>query len=61
MSDPRTGGSPIYAAVGFMGQYIFVIPEHDMVVTVTAGARTSADMNRPVEFLYSDLLPAVRE
>ncbi len=59
--DPRTGGRPIYAAVGFMGQYIFVIPEHDMVVTVTAGAVTSADMNRPIEFLYSDLLPAVRE
>lgn len=58
--DPRTGGEPIYAAVGFMGQYIFVIRQHDMVVTVTAGARTGSDMNRPVDFLYSDLLPAVR-
>lgn len=58
--DPRTGGEYIYAAVGFMGQYVFVIPEHDMVVVVTAGARTSADMNRPVGFLYDEILPAVR-
>ncbi|MGD8494861.1 MAG: serine hydrolase [Gemmatimonadales bacterium] len=58
--DPGAGGPPIYAAVGFMGQYIFLIPEHDMVVTVTAAATTGADMNRPVNFLYSDILPAVR-
>lgn len=58
--DPRTGGAPIYAAVGLFGQYIFVVPEHQMVVTVTADARSGADMNRPIEFLYSDLLPAVQ-
>jgi CubicO group peptidase (beta-lactamase class C family) len=59
--DPRTGGDYIYAAAGFMGQFIFVIPEHQMVVTVTAGARTRTDMQRPIEFLYSDILPAVRD
>jgi CubicO group peptidase (beta-lactamase class C family) len=59
--DPRTGGASIYAAVGFMGQYIFVIPEHEMVVAVTAAALNGADMNRPVEFLYSDLLPGVMD
>jgi CubicO group peptidase (beta-lactamase class C family) len=58
--DSRTDGDYIYAAVGFMGQYIFVIPEHGMVVTVTARAH-GADMNRPVEFLYNDILPAVRD
>lgn len=57
--DPATGGSPIYAAVGLYGQYIFVIPRHAMVVTVTAGAQTSADMNRPIDFLYDEILPAV--
>lgn len=57
--DPATGGSPIYAAVGLYGQYIFVIPQHAMVVTVTAGAQTSADMNRPIDFLYDEILPAV--
>jgi CubicO group peptidase (beta-lactamase class C family) len=56
--DPAGAGQPIYAAVGFMGQYIFVIPEHDMVVTVTAAATSSFDMNRPVDFLYTDVLPA---
>lgn len=58
--DPHGSGDPIYAAVGFMGQYIFVIPEHEMVVTVTAAASSGYDMNRPVDFLYSDILPAVR-
>lgn len=58
--DPGgTGEQDIYAAKGFMGQYIFVVPEHDMVVVVTAGAR-GADQDRPVDFLYSHILPAVR-
>jgi CubicO group peptidase (beta-lactamase class C family) len=59
--DPRTGGEFIDAAVGFMGQYIFVIRQHDMVVAVTAGARSGSDMNRPVDFLYTDILPAVHD
>jgi hypothetical protein len=28
-------GQHIYAAMGFRAQYIFVVPEHDMVVVVT--------------------------
>jgi CubicO group peptidase (beta-lactamase class C family) len=59
--DPDGSGKVnIFAAKGFMGQYIFVIPEHDMVVVVTGGARSGSDMRRPVDFLYSHILPSVQ-
>lgn len=60
--EPDPGGSSgeeIWAAQGFRGQYIFVVPEHDMVVVVTGGTRSYADELRPVGFLYSHILPAV--
>ncbi len=59
-SDPNGNGKqPIYAAKGFMGQYIFIIPEHDMIVVVTGGARNGSDMRAPVNFLYADILPSI--
>lgn len=58
--DPDGAGrEDIWAAKGFMGQYVFVVPEHDMVVAVTAGARGLGQV-RPVDFLYSHVLPSVR-
>ncbi|MFC1725950.1 serine hydrolase domain-containing protein [candidate division KSB1 bacterium] len=60
--DPEGGGQKnIYAAKGFMGQYIFVIPEYDMVVVVTGGAKNGRDMRRPVAFLYSHILPSIKK
>jgi CubicO group peptidase (beta-lactamase class C family) len=56
--DPAGAGMDVYAACGFLGQYIFLVPEHDMVVVVTAGAR-GADQGAPCEFLYTDILPSV--
>jgi CubicO group peptidase (beta-lactamase class C family) len=59
--DPAGSGDlDIYAAMGFRAQYIFVIPEHDMVVVVTGGTTNSRDQRRPVEFLYTHILPAVK-
>jgi CubicO group peptidase (beta-lactamase class C family) len=49
----------IFAACGHRAQYIFVVPEHKMVVVVTGGTRDEADEIRPVKFLYTHLLPAV--
>ena len=46
--------------MGFRAQYIFVIPEHDMVVVVTGGTRSGADQLKPVEFRYRHSLPAVQ-
>jgi CubicO group peptidase (beta-lactamase class C family) len=59
-AEKGEGHPDIYAACGFRAQYIFVVPEHDMVVVVTGGTRNSADQGKPVEFLYSHILPAVR-
>jgi CubicO group peptidase (beta-lactamase class C family) len=51
----------ILAACGFRAQYIFVVPEHEMVVVVTGGTHNGADQGKPVEFLYSHILPAVEK
>jgi CubicO group peptidase (beta-lactamase class C family) len=56
--DPAGDGTPIYAAMGYRGQYIFIIPEHDMVVVVTSWMPVNIS-SEPVNFLYSDILPAV--
>ena len=58
--DDAEEHKPVYAASGFMGQYIFCAPEFDLVCVVTAGARGS-DQNRPIDFLYSHVLPSVKE
>jgi CubicO group peptidase (beta-lactamase class C family) len=58
--DPASNRkTEIFAARGFRAQYIFVVPEHDMVVVVTGGAQTGRHMIKPVEFLHSHILPAV--
>jgi len=58
--DPQGNGKErIYAACGFRAQYIFVVPEHKMVVVVTGGTLNQSDMYKPTEFLYSHILPAV--
>lgn len=49
-----------YAAQGFMGQYIFVLPKLDMVVIFTGGSRAWSGEKRPVELLYERILPAVQ-
>jgi CubicO group peptidase (beta-lactamase class C family) len=59
--DPRGNGrQDIYAAIGRFAQYIFIIPEHDMVVVVNGFTQPGADQNKPVQFLYDCILPAVR-
>ncbi len=50
-----------FAAYGYMGQFIFVIPEHDMVVVVTGGAQRWPDEIRPFDFLYRFILKAVEQ
>jgi CubicO group peptidase (beta-lactamase class C family) len=59
LPDPHSGHEPMRAARGALGQHIFVVPAHQLVVVVTAGARNGADMNRPTEFLYTDILTAM--
>ena len=59
--DPDGPGKElIYAAMGFRAQYIFVVPEHDMVVVVTGGTSSRTDQRKPIGFLYSHILPALK-
>ena len=52
-----SGGT--YAAIGRWGQYIFIIPEQDLVVTVFSLPRTGADQDKPIEMLYDHIIAAV--
>ncbi len=57
--DPAGDGlATIYAALGFRGQHIFVVPEHDIVVVTTAGI-SGRRMHEPISLLYSHILPAL--
>jgi CubicO group peptidase (beta-lactamase class C family) len=59
--DPKGDGRhDIVAAMGARGQYIFILPEHDMVVVVFGDTQTGADKNKPIGFLYDSILPAIR-
>ena len=60
--DPGSAGQrDIYAAAGWKGQYIFIVPEHEMVVVVTAGCRNWSEEQAIVDFLYKSILHSVRE
>jgi CubicO group peptidase (beta-lactamase class C family) len=48
----------IYTAAGAQGQWIFVIPKFDMVVVSTGN---TPYFDQAVNFLYSDILPAVNQ
>jgi len=54
----RGAQADVYTAAGARDQWIFVIPRYDMVVVVTGN--TVSTFAQPVDFLYSDILNAVR-
>lgn len=59
--DPDGNGNDhIYAAMGFRAQYIFIIPEHDMVVVINGDTRSGIDQRKPIEFLYTHILKSVQ-
>ncbi|HSR50325.1 MAG TPA: serine hydrolase [Acidobacteriota bacterium] len=59
LRPPEEGGQTIWAAMGYKGQHIFLIPDYDMIVVTSAGNLTST-MHAPVDLLYSQILPTVR-
>lgn len=57
--DPAgSGGQEIFAASGFGGQYIIVVPELEMVVVFT-GWLDPAVSQFPIALFYNEILPAV--
>jgi CubicO group peptidase (beta-lactamase class C family) len=60
--DPAgSGGYNVYAAKGHGGQFIFIIPEHDMVVVTTSESHHNAGFQKPIDFLYSEILPGLHD
>ena len=47
-------------ARGRLGQYIFVVPEYDMVVVFLGNAQTGEESARPIQVFYDRILDAVR-
>ncbi len=59
-ADPSSSTKQdIYSARGHGGQFIFIIPEYDMLVVTTSDAQTNAGLQKPIDILYSHILPAV--
>lgn len=50
----------IYTALGLWGQFVFVIPDYDMVVSVNSDAR-GVNESHPISFLYSNIIPSVKD
>lgn len=53
----RFGG---YAAMGFGGQYVYVVPESELVVVFTGGLYPVEDLFYPSELMEKYILPAVK-
>ena len=61
-SDPAGSGEhDIFSARGHGGQFIFIIPEHNMVVVTTSESNHNTGLQKPIDFLYSDILPALHD
>jgi len=61
-SDTEGSGKyDIYSARGHGGQFIFIIPEHRMVVVTTSASNHNTGFQKPIDFLYSDILPALHD
>ena len=54
------GRQMIYAARGAYGQFIFVVPEHDLVVVINGDVKSGADRSRHMSLFYDRILTAVR-
>ena len=60
--DPAgSGKQDIYSARGHGGQFIFIIPEHNMLVVTTSESNHNAGFQKPIDFLYSHILPALHD
>ena len=53
------GKQYVFAARGRLGQWIFVAPEHDMVVVVFGDAKTGPETMKPMQVFYDRILTAL--
>jgi CubicO group peptidase (beta-lactamase class C family) len=59
--DPKGAGREMVSfARGRFGQYIFVVPEHDMVVAIQAQIQPGIEQSKLMQLFYDRILPVVR-
>lgn len=56
--EREAADAAIYAAWGYMGQFVFLAPAYDLVFVTTGGATDFADETKPFDLLYDYVLPA---
>lgn len=49
----------VYAAIGRWGQYLIIVPDRDLVVTIFSRPFTRPEQDKALEMLYDSILPAV--
>ncbi|HEU4560145.1 MAG TPA: serine hydrolase [Longimicrobium sp.] len=57
--NPRREPGDVIVASGSGGQWIFIVPRHSLVMIAT-GANQDARWSAAFDFLYTDVLPAIR-
>ena len=57
--SPRRETGDVYVAAGALGQWIFVVPKHRLVMVVTAQEPGPA-AGAPFDFLFTDVLRSIR-
>jgi CubicO group peptidase (beta-lactamase class C family) len=55
------GDDVVITGAGSLGQWLFVIPRHDLVIVMNGNSEAYDDFVAPVNYLFSDILPAVRD
>jgi CubicO group peptidase (beta-lactamase class C family) len=51
----------VITASGAKGQWLFIVPKYDLVVAATSNGAGYQGYIDPVDFLYSDILPAIED
>ncbi len=60
-SAPPAGSNIVITGSGALGQWLYVIPKYDMVIVFNGYSDAYADFVAPVNYLFSDILPAIRD
>jgi CubicO group peptidase (beta-lactamase class C family) len=59
IADGAEPGEDVYIAAGSRGQWIIVVPDHDLVVVAT-GWEYGEEWVAPVDLVFSHVIPAAR-
>ncbi len=61
LDKQQKNSGDFYAGYGYMGQFLFVIPQYQMIVVVNGGTKSYMDEIKPIEFVYKYILKSVKK